>query len=132
MTLEQALLTKILAESSITSLVPPKGIYAGILPIQTKLPALMFVTQTIPEKERTIDGTSLPIAMVRFYCWSEEYSDSRNLCEAVRLVFERFSGTISGIKVLLVLAENEQDIYDDTGEGFGRSLDLIIKYVEPE
>jgi hypothetical protein len=132
MTLEKAIMNRLLSTQSVTSLVVPKSIYAGILPQSAKLPAIMFITQSIPDKERTLDGCGFPTAILKVFCWGQSYTSSRQICEAVRSSMEQARGLMSSVKVLSVFTESEQDLYDEQGESFGRCVDLLIKYVEPE
>jgi len=92
-------------------------------------PALTYIKISGP----TLHDADIAYPRFQLSCWSEEYSEVKQLAAAVKEVLQRFKGIMGstpGIKVSQVVFENELDLYDPETGVYHIPADYTIIYRE--
>lgn len=129
--MEEALTTRLLATSGLTSLVGNR-IYWGIRPQGTTVPAVVLnkisATRLYPN-----DGPDgLVEARIQFDCWGATFTSVLNVARAIRNSFNGLSFTDGGVTFQAFFIDSErQSVEEGTPERLHRfSMDFLVWHTE--
>jgi len=132
MLIEQALMTYLLAQSGITSLVGQR-IYFVQAPQDTETPYIV-VTKVSGVREHSHDGSShLAHPRFQFSVFATTYSSAKSIASALQTALQGYSGTMggeSGVSVGATFYENEMDFYETESQLYHVPVDYIIWHTE--
>jgi len=121
--IEEALRTKVLADSDVASAIGSR-LYILKLPTNPTYPAVTYFKVSNPRHH------DLDIAMPRFQfdVWADSYITARDLATSLRKALQREKGNWSGVSVLQAVYEGETDMYEPDTEIYHIALDFKILY----
>jgi hypothetical protein len=128
MTLEEGLLNNMLTDANIIAKVSNR-VWVSMMPIQTKLPAIMFVRGKA-KRMRAFNTCNLVSCMIFFNVWGRNATEAIQISEVVRKAYDNKSGNFDSIRILGMFLQDESDIYEDELKAFGRLLTFEIIYAE--
>ena len=106
--IESAIRTRLVADPTLSGLVAGR-IYPGIAPQRGALPRIVY-SRTSTRRILEMAGPSgLAQPRLRFEIFANDYSDAKDIAEALRVSLDGFAGTISGTVVALAEVEEEDD-----------------------
>lgn len=132
MTIEQALMTYLLAQTGITTLVGQR-IYFVRAPQETETPYIAISKIDAP-REHSHDGSSqLAHPRFQFSIFADTYGEIKPIAAALQTALQGYTGTMGGAGGVFVgncLYDNETDL--DPGEQglFGVACDYIIWHTD--
>ncbi len=131
MVIEEALMTYLLADTTITAYVGERIFYAHVDWQDVETPYLV-VTKISGVREHSHDGSS-HLAHPRFQIaiFSTSYSSCKSIAAVIQTALQGYSGTMSsGVDVGAIFYENETDLYDSETSLFQVITDYIIWHTE--
>lgn len=131
MVIEQAIMTALLAASTISNLVV-KRIYFATAPQDVVNPYIVFF-KVSSVRVASHDGASgLAAARFQFSCFAETYKEAKSIALALQGVLEGYSGTLgaAGGVQTSVFYENEQDLYEQDSKLFHIAVDYRFLHQE--
>ena len=136
MTLRQALYNKLVAQSSITSLLhSATSVYHVKMPDNVQYPAISFQIMPGGWRVHTMGSDSGPVGTeVLISCWGKTAESVENVAAAVRTEIKDFSGTMGGaggVAVERIFIESSIEVeYQDTAKVFVAHLSVLVDWTE--
>lgn len=133
-TIETALYAIIIGDATVYSLIETR-VYPNIIPQGADMPAVTY-QQISGVRDHAFSGPNgLVSARFQINCWSDSYSEARQLSEAVRKLLDGYSGTVNTREIQSIMLENEGDMPQisagkDVLRRFGKRLDFIVWFKE--
>jgi hypothetical protein len=129
--LEEGLFQFLLANSDITNMVGPNGIYLGAVPQTTHDPC-MGIDLISATPDATNDGPSgFNSRRYQFTFYSQSFANAVKLRELLRTVLDGFTGTLpNGQRVFDVRRDNELNGFDDLTGSHRAITDYFIDFLE--
>lgn len=126
---EEAVYARLTGVPAIAALIGTR-VYPALAPMGATLPYVVY--QHISGVRETAFGDDPGIARARIQvaAWSDEYSEARQVAEAVRQGLQRYRGTVGGVEVLDVFVEADFDQYDEEALRYGAILDYQVIHRE--
>jgi len=129
-TVEQALVAVLLADSGLAALVDEK-VYPLVIPAGVDLPAVGYRLAST-EFKYDMDGQAPPeIATVSFYAWADDYAEASTLGQALRTALKNQKGSVavgeeSGTLVCFLAgyADEVERIEPEGGFRYAKRLDV--------
>lgn len=123
---------KLAQNSALTKKVPDTRIMAGILPISSKIPAI--VIQSISNIEHlnvALDDMSVLMTnRVQVTVFSKTYPELKQIMDMVRVACKNYRGLVNTIEVDSILPDTVgPDMYDGDNSIYMQTRDLIVKYI---
>lgn len=132
--IESVLYSLLVGDATVGGLVGTR-VYPAIVPQNASLPATTY-QQLSGVREHTCAGPQ-GMASPRFQinCWADTYAEARTLSDAVRVLLDGYSGTVSERTVHVMMLEDEGDMPEvpagkDVLKRFVKRLDFIIWFKE--
>ena len=134
MTIEGAILARLLAVTAITNIVGSR-IYAPHLPQKPVFEAIAFRLISAPRVHAFGSDPGLVQARWQIDAWGNTYEEARDLGDAIRgdgagSAFSRWNGTLDSTVVQGVLLENEIPTFEDESGSHRNLQDYMIWYEE--
>ena len=124
----EALVLAMKGSNGIQSLASSR-VFPLAVPETSTLPALIYEVETLP-RQHSLDGpTGLAEARVKIGAGSRRFSDSVALVEAIRLLFDGFTGSLPGaVTVKETLLDGETDHYDWPDDGSAQGTFWTVQH----
>ena len=119
-------------DATLIATVPATRIMAGILPINTTLPAIS-IRQISGNRHNVISHSSneLISERVQVSCLADTYAEQKTILGLVKDALPGTYDTINGVKVDSITQDfTGPDLYNDDPVIYEQSVDFIIKYVD--
>jgi hypothetical protein len=119
--------------AALIAAVPASKIMAGVIPINTVLPAIGISHISTVERKTVAMNNAEVMATERVQVTVEakSYADQKSILELVRKACPNTHGTVNGIAVDSILPEIAgPDLRDDDLLIFVQSRDFIVKFIE--
>ena len=134
MTIEGAILARLLAVTAITNIVGSR-IHAPHLPQNPVLEAIAFRLISAPRVHAFGSDPGLVQARWQVDAWGNTYEEARDLGDAIRgngagNAFSRYRGTLDSTVIQGVLLENEIPTFEDVSGSYRNMQDYMIWYEE--
>lgn len=129
MTIDEAIMTQLFTETSITNVVGTK-IYPDVRPQESDTPCVVIQKISAPRLHafQSDYGAS---ARMQITSWGATKSDSMAASEAIRGVLQNWLNTLMGtVYVTAVILDNETSFFDDNVREFANITDYIFWYRE--
>lgn len=123
MTIEQAILNKLLARTQITALVSTR-IYYAIKPQTPTYPCISFF-RVSNIREHDIDVGKV---YFQFDCWSLTYIQAVQVANEIRIALQREKSILDTIPIIQGVYLNEIDLYEPDTKLHHIALDMNIIY----
>lgn len=120
-------------DAALLALVPASKIMAGVIPLDTVLPAIGISHISTVERNTVAMNTAQVMATERVQVTVEakSYADQKSILELVRKACPNTRGSVNGIAVDSILPEAAgPDLRDDDLLIFVQSRDFIVKFIE--
>ena len=120
-------------DAAVLAVVPATKIMAGVIPIDTVLPAIGISHISTVERNTVAMDTAQVMATerVQVTVQTKSYADQKSILELVRKACPNTHGTVNGIAVDSILPEIAgPDLRDDELQIFVQSRDFIVKFIE--
>lgn len=132
--LEEALRTRLLADSTVSGLVGTR-IFPLVIPQGQALPAIAY-QRISGVREHTHAGASgLAHPRIQYACVAETFTQARAVADAVRQRLDGFAGVIGSVTVESIMIQNQMDNYnlsaDNEASSYTTWLDFVVWYEEP-
>lgn len=118
--------------AGLLAVVPAAKIMAGVIPINTVLPAIS-IAQISGVTRNTIgmnEAKVLATDRVQITVMSKTYPQQKQILDLVRAACPNTRGIVNGISCDCILSDVVgPDIYDDTSIIYLQSVDLMVKYL---
>lgn len=119
--------------ATLLAAVPAARIMAGVIPIETVLPAISV--NHISTIERTTvsmtEATVMATSRVQVTVMTKTYAQQKSILELVRKAMPNTNGSVNGVTVDSILPEVAgPDLRDDDAKIFFQSRDFIVKFLE--
>jgi hypothetical protein len=125
MTVEQTIVTRLLAVTAITALVGDR-VSPVVLRTETTDPALVYV-RLYGDRQYALDGaTKLATVQMQIMAWALDYATARALADQVRLGLD----TWGDADVEIVTVTDGADTYAEEIDMYGCPVNLTVKYEE--
>ena len=118
---------------AVLAVVPASKIMAGVIPIDTVLPAIgISHISTVERNTVAMDAAQvMATERVQVTVEAKSYADQKSILELVRKAGPNTHGTVNGIAVDSILPEIAgPDLRDDDLLIFVQSRDFIVKFIE--
>jgi hypothetical protein len=119
--------------TAVLAVVPATKIMAGVIPLDTVLPAIGISHISTTERNTVAMDTAQVMATerVQVTVQAKSYADQKSILELVRKACPNTHGTVNGIEVDSILPEIAgPDLRDDELLIFVQSRDFIVKFIE--
>lgn len=124
----------ILANSAtMTAMVPASKIIAGIVPINTPMPAIELSHISTQERKTVAmtDADVLTTSRVQITAMSKSYAEIKAILRQIRKSLINLNGLINGVQVDSILSDSiGPDFKDEEAQIYMQSRDFIVKLVE--
>ena len=129
--LEDGLYQYLLAQTTITALVGPSGIFMNTVTENAHDPAICF-SKISSQPDSTNDGPSgLNFRRYQFESYSSSFVKCLQVDAAVRIALDGFSGFLpNGQRVYNIMRDNEIDGFDDISGNSRTITDYFIHFAE--
>jgi len=120
-------------DAAVLAAVPASKIMAGVIPLDTVLPAIGISHISTVERNTVAMNSAEVMATERVQVTVEakSYADQKSILELVRKACPNTHGTVNGIAVDSILPEIAgPDLRDDDLLIFVQSRDFIVKFIE--
>jgi len=120
-------------DAAVLAVVPASKIMAGVIPIDTVLPAIGISHISTVERNTVAMNSAEVMATerVQVTVQTKSYADQKSILELVRKACPNTHGTVNGIAVDSILPEIAgPDLRDDDLLIFVQSRDFIVKFIE--
>lgn len=125
MTIEQVIVTRLLAVTAITDVVGDR-VSPVVLRTETTDPALVYM-RMYGDRQYALDGvTKVATVQMQVMAWALDYATARGLADQVRLALDTWGSD----DVEIVTVTDGPDTYAEEIEMFGCPVNLTAKYVE--
>jgi len=132
MTIEEAIMTYLLAYSGLTALVGRKIFYEE-LPQGTVLPAVSIIKISDVKDHTLTSQLENERPIFQFTCFALTKASSRLVANQLKLALQDYSGTLSGIEIQKIELQNELSNLDTTSDGtvrvYTEDLEFEINYI---
>ena len=111
-TIEEAIVTKVLATSAITALIGSGSaarIYPLVIPQTAALPALAYQKISSPKEQSHSGSSHLCRSRFQFTCVATDYAAVKSLATAVKNCWNSFRGTVSSVRIDGCAIDNDTD-----------------------
>ncbi len=131
----EAILNSLLKEDINIAAIVSTRVYPNIILQGAAMPALTY-QQISGLRDEVMDSpTGLVNSRFQINCWSDTYSETRDLANAVRIRFDGLSGIFNGLKIAAILAIDESEIPqfpagEDVIKRYGKRIDYNIWFEE--
>lgn len=131
-TIEDALFTHLSGTTTVTGLLGSSAMSINPVRVQQKanLPAVSIQRISGTRISAFVEDDESAVARFTFGCWADSFSEAKAVKEAVRKRIQRFSGTVSGVKIDDIRLANERHLFEDDIEKYQHQLDAIVDYRE--
>lgn len=129
MSLDAALYTRATGFAGLTALVSTR-LYPDRLPQNPTLPAVVYSRVSGDHGECMESADGLGEARFNFTAWATTKASAIAIREQLRLCFQSYVGTLSGIAVTVHQAADTPDIWADGDDAFSAGIDFLIYYAE--
>jgi len=133
MSAEKAIYALLKASSALLAVVPSDRIFAGVLPLNTALPAISYSHLSTVENT-TIDANSpygLVTSRIQVMVATKDYPTQKDLIRLIRLACNYKHGTFNGVIVNSVIRDIvSPDLSDDEVGIFYQSIDFKVTFQE--
>jgi hypothetical protein len=119
--------------ANLLAVVPATKIMAGVIPLDTVLPAIgISHISTVERNTVAMDSAQvMATERVQVTVQAKSYADQKSILELVRKACPNTHGTVNGIEVDSILPEIAgPDLRDDELLIFVQSRDFIVKFIE--
>lgn len=118
--------------AGVLALVPAARISAGVLPINTALPAIS-VTQISGTERWTVamtEASRYKVERVQVTVLAKTYPSQKAVLTAIRAALYSRAGTVNGVKVDSILPAGEgPDLHDADAQIHEQSQDFFVRYL---
>lgn len=130
--IEEALVTYLAAQSSLTALIgtTPMRYHAVRLPQNPTLPAITYQLISTPRVMSHSGYSNLAMPRLQMTIFALSYATRNAVSEALRPLLLGFRGTMSGIRVDGILLADERETFEPITQFFENQLDWIIHHYE--
>ncbi len=111
-TIEEALITRMLATAAITAIVGTNAaarIYPLIIPQTAALPALAYQKISSPKEQMHTGSSHLCRSRIQITAIASDYAGVKALATAVKQCWDSFRGTVAGVRIDGVAIDNDAD-----------------------
>lgn len=122
---EEAIKSILDGASGLTALVGTR-IYPNRIPQETAMPAVDYQRISGPRLHAMGGGPGLTYPRFQVNSWSDDYLESKNVAEEVRLALQDYTGTIASTVIQWIIFEDDHDIPDPQGIKFHVASDFTI------
>lgn len=119
--------------ANLIAVVPAAKIMAGVIPIDTVLPAIAVNHISTVERTTVAMNTSLVLATSRIQVtvMTKSYTEQKTILELVRKALPNTNGTVNGITLDSILPDLAgPDLRDDDAGIYMQSRDFTVKFNE--
>lgn len=130
-----AFIYSILANDADVAALVGTRIYPMFVPQGASMPAITY-QRIVGVRDHVLDGTTeMAEAVYQINCWSDEYSETRDLADAVRGALDDYEGTVGGVVIQNIHLEDEDDLSDripgvDVLNRHAKRLDFTVWFNE--
>ena len=127
-----ALHAKLVAEATITAIVPATRIKAGQLDPNDTRPAITIENVSDEQVQCLSNAIPLRSPMHQVTCWADTYAGAHDLADVVRAAIHHYTGgTLASVGVCSITVLDGRDTFVPPREGqskgsYGKSLDLRV------
>jgi hypothetical protein len=134
-TIESALYKILMEDSSVYDAVEGR-IYPNIVPQNASMPAITYQQLTGPRLASCDGPDGAAHCNFQVNCWSEDYGNTRQISDLVRICLDGYSGTVNSRLIHVISLQNEGDMPQIEPEAeelsrFGKYLEFIVWFEEP-
>jgi hypothetical protein len=90
-------------------------------------PAVLYEMYSADPSDVKNGPSALDQDFFRLTCYGNTYDEAHQVMAPVRTVLDRFSGTVSGIKIQSIQYLSARDLFDDAGQKAGVQHDYKIR-----
>jgi hypothetical protein len=111
-TIEEALVTRMLATSTITALIgsgTTARLFPLVIPQTATLPAIAYQKISSPKEQAHTGSSHLCRSRLQITCEADNYAAVKALATAVKDCWNSFRGTVSGLRIDGCAIDNEVD-----------------------
>lgn len=105
-------------------------IYALAAPQQITKPYVVYNRVSSSKEPLLASDSDVARARFQFNAYDDTFEGAVALAEELRVVWQRFSGTVGAVEILDCAIENRVDGYDDDLDLYVISTDIMIMYRE--
>ena len=119
--------------ANLISVVPVSKIMAGVIPIETVLPAISVNHISTTERNTVAMNTPTILATSRIQVsvMTKTYSEQKSILELIRKALPNITGVVNGVMVDSILPDIAgPDLRDDDAAIYLQSRDFIVKFNE--
>ncbi len=132
MTIEQAILTALLADAGLIAVVGER-IYPVLAPQDVVKPYIVFSKISAPRDHTHDGGSGLVNARFQFSCFATTYQVAKQVAGLIQAVLQGYSGTLGGAGGVVVngcFYEDETDLYEPDSALFHVAVDYRLWHQE--
>ncbi len=121
-------------DAGVTAIISTR-IYPNIALQGAALPHLVYKQLSGPRDEVMEGPSGLVESRFEMNCWSDTYSETRDLADAVRALLDGYSGTADAVEIQAIHLVDESDTPaltpgTDVIKRYGKRLDLTVWFKE--
>lgn len=124
--IEQELRTAILADSTLSSLLPENAVYPGMLPQGAPKPCVTYEYHDTFGNLQLGGPSDIDRATVTFKVYGEQYGSTRAVARALMTFLHGTAMTVGADTILLGQVQNVFNDYEDTLELYSSTIDFTM------
>lgn len=127
--IDKALFSRLSANATLSALVGAR-IYPLRLPQNPDLPAVTYQQISGVRESALSEDVGLAHGTFQFDTWALEWTDAREVADAVLGALKRADFTAADVPVLDAILESERALYEEEARVYRVSLDLVVWWRE--
>ena len=120
------------ANTALTSVVPASKIMAGVIPINTVLPAIS-ISQISGVTRNTVsmnEAKVLATDRVQITVMAKDYASQKSILDLVRAACPNTRGTVNGVACDSIWSDTTgPDVFDDLAVIYFQSVDMMVRFI---
>lgn len=125
--IEKALFSRLDNDSAVSALVSSR-IYPRKIPQSPTYPLISYSVQTLDQPTAMGSDPAMATKTFQVDCYSQSYSQCKDLSDKVRQSLQRWRGTEAGVTIQGSFLESEIDFFEDEVEAYRVSMDFSITF----
>ena len=130
-TLEEAVWARLMGAAAVTDVVGLR-VYPVVVPQGAARPYVRYFRVSGPRFGVMAGASGLAMGRIQFDCVADRYATAKTLAQALRVLWDGWSGESAGVTIQGCRVVAEDDQYEESlGEGAALvSVDVVVHYLE--